>query len=272
MPPAPAARLVEGFPRIVGRNTLLAIRAVGELSVLLSRVLRALLREPQRRRTVVIQLYHIGYLSLPVVVLTGISTGLVLAVQAYVTLSKVKGETMTGAMVSYSMVSELAPVLTGLMLAGRVGSSMAAEIGTMKVTEQLDALQVMGTDPISYLVAPRFLACLLLLPLLTAICGAVSIGAADWLATSIWEIDRGAYWAKIRAYVDAHHIVFGMVKGLIFGAIIALVACRKGLHTEGGAAGVGASCTEGVVSASILILCSNFVMTLVFQRVEQVFG
>ena len=244
MTPASGVRLVESFPRMVGRNTLLAVQAVGELSVLLGRVLRALVSEPQRRRTVVLQLYHIGYLSLPVVVLTGISTGMVLAVQAFVTLAKVKGETMTGAMVGYSVVSELAPVLTGLMLAGRVGSSIAAEIGTMKVTEQLDALQVMGTDPVAYLVAPRFLACVLLLPLLTAICGAVAIGSADWLAISVWEIDKGAYWDKIRNYVDTIDILFGMLKGLFFGALIALVACRKGLHTDGGAAGVGTACTE----------------------------
>ena len=269
---ANAARMVGGFQRMVGRNTLLAVDALGELTILLWRVLVALVKQPQRRRTVVGQLYHIGYLSLPVVVLTGISTGMVLAVQAYVTLSRVKGETMTGAMVSYSLVAELAPVLAGLMLAGRVGSSVAAEIGTMKVTEQLDALSVMGTDPIAYLVAPRFLACVLLMPLLTVICAAVGVGAADWLSVSVWEIDRGAYWEKIRSYVDTLDILFGMTKGLVFGGIIALVACRKGLHTQGGASGVGTACTEGVVSASILILCTNFVLTLVFQKINEALG
>ncbi|MDA3963873.1 MAG: ABC transporter permease [Planctomycetota bacterium] len=269
MYPVQPVRYVGGFTRTVGRTSVAAVMALGELSVLLGLVVTALLRDRQRRRTVVLQLYSIGYLSLPVVVLTGVSTGMVLAVQSYVTLARVKGETMTGAMVNFSLVAELAPVLTGLMLAGRVGSSVAAEIGTMKVTEQLDALRVMGTDPISYLVAPRFLACVLLMPLLVAICGAVGVGAADWLATAVWDIDKGAYWDKVRTYVDAYDIVAGLLKGVFFGGIISLVACRKGLHTEGGAAGVGTACTEGVVSASILILVGNFVLTLVFQQIHK---
>lgn len=265
-------RYVTSFTRQIGSGTLLAVNAIGDLTVLLARVLTAVVCEPQRRRTVVAQLYHIGYLSLPVVILTGISTGMVLAVQAYVTLSRVKGETMTGVMTNYAVIAELAPVLTGLMLAGRVGSSVAAELGSMKVTEQVDALQVMGTDPIAYLVAPRFLACVLLLPVLVAICAATGIAAADWLAGSVWEIDQGAYWEKHRQYVDTFDILASLFKGLVFGGIISLVACRKGLQTEGGAAGVGHACTEGVVTASILILVSNFVMTLVFQRLATALG
>ena len=259
-----------GAWRRLGQMTLIGLEALGELTLLLVRVVRSLFRAPQRRRTVVAQLYHIGYLSLPVVIMTGLSTGLVLAVQAYMTLSKVSGESMTGAMVNFSLIAELAPVLAGLMLAGRVGSSVAAEIGTMKVTEQIDALRVMGTDPVAYLVAPRFLACVLLMPILTAICALVGIYAASLLATGVWKIDPGAYWEKHRQYVDTWDVFTSFIKALVFGATISLVACRKGLRTEGGAAGVGSACTEGVVTASSLILIGNFVMTLIFHQLEAV--
>ena len=265
-------RLLIDATRGLGRLVIGSVQAVGQLAVLLVQVVRALLADPQRRRTIVDQLYRIGYLSLPVVILTGLATGLVLAVQAYHTLAKVQGETMVGAMVNYTIITELGPVLTGLMLAGRVGSAIAAELGSMKVTEQLDALRVMGTDPVAYLVAPRFLACVLLLPMLTATCIFVGIQAADLLAMGVWQIDRGAYWEKHAFYVAAWDIGVGLGKSLIFGGVIALVACRKGLRTSGGASGVGAACTEGVVAASVLILVFNFVLTLIARTLEAVLG
>lgn len=268
----PTPRTALSLTRAIGRITLVSIQAVGQLSVLFGQVWLSFLRQPQRRRTIVLQLYHIGFLSLPVVLLTGLSTGLVLAVQAYYTLKTVSGESMTGAMVNFALVSELGPVLTGLMLAGRVGSSIAAEIGSMKVTEQLDALRVMGTDPVAYLVAPRFLACVLLMPILTVMCVVVGIYGANVLAMTVWDIDQGAYWSKHRAYIDSWDIATGLCKSLIFGGIIALVACRKGLRTSGGAAGVGTACTEGVVTASVLILVSDFVLTLIFQAVASRLG
>jgi len=261
-----APRMLVDVTRRTGRVSMDVVQAVGQISILLVQVLRSFVRQPQRRKTISTQLYRIGFLSLPVVVVTGVSVGLVLAIQSYATLSRVSGETMTGAMVNFALVAELAPVLTGLMLAGRVGSSIAAEIGTMKVTEQLDAMRVMGTDPIGYLVAPRFAACLLLLPVLAAIGAAAGIVAAQYLALGIWDIDPGAYWAKHRAYVDSWDILTGLCKAMIFGGTIALVACRRGLRTEGGASGVGTACTEGVVSASLLILVGDFVLTVVFQH------
>ena len=139
-------RLLIDATRGLGRLVIGSVQAVGQLAVLLVQVVRALLADPQRRRTIVDQLYRIGYLSLPVVILTGLATGLVLAVQAYHTLAKVQGETMVGAMVNYTIITELGPVLTGLMLAGRVGSAIAAELGSMKVTEQLDRLRLQRTE------------------------------------------------------------------------------------------------------------------------------
>ena len=171
-------RTARGITTLLGRTTVGTLQAVGELGTLLRDVVRALIYDRQRREVMVIQLYHIGYLSLPVVLLTGVSIAMVMAVQSYATLSRFNAEVMCGPMVNYSMVTQLAPVVTGLMLAGRVGSNMAAELGTMKVTEQLDALRTMGTDPIAYLVAPRFLACVLLLPLLTALGAGAGVAGA----------------------------------------------------------------------------------------------
>ena len=255
---------------VVGHSSVLAVLAVGQVACLLVQSVRAALFDRPRWAVLIEQMYSIGYRSLPVVLLTGLSTGLVLAVQAYYTLSTFKGETVTGAMVNYALVSQLAPVLVGLMLAGRVGSAIAAEIGAMKVTEQLDALRVMGVDPVAYLVVPRVIACVFLLPALTAVGALAGVWAAEWLALEVWSIDPAAYRAQIDHFVDPWEVITGLLKTLFFGAIIALVACRKGLRTEGGSAAVGAACTEGVVGASMLILLSNFVLTLILQRLHQV--
>lgn len=262
------SRLVVELPTAVGRLSLNSVLAIGQLTILFGQVCRAVVREPQRRRTVVQQLYAIGFLSLPVVIISGLSIGLVLAVQAYATLTAVSGESATGSMVNYAMTTQLAPVVTGLMVAGRVGSAIAAEIGSMKVTEQLDALEVMGTDPIAYLVAPRFQACVLLLPILTAIASLVGVFGAAWLAVSVWQLDPGAYWAHARNIVQSWDILTGLTKTFVFGAIISLIACRSGLRSSGGATGVGNACTEGVVTASMLVLVSNFVMTVVIQKLH----
>ena len=253
----------------VGAMSLRAMLAVGQLSVMQLNVFIALFEQPQRRRTLVDQLYRIGFESLPVVILTGLSTGLVLAVQSYHTLRQVAGETMTGATVNFALITTLGPVLTGLMLAGRVGSSIAAELGSMKVTEQIDALRVMGTNPTAFLVAPRFIACALLLPVLTAICVVIGMAAAAILANMVWGLDMGAYWEKHADTVHTWEIFTGLGKSVFFGCIIALVACRRGLRTTGGASGVGAACTEAVVTASICILLSDFVFTVLLQRLGE---
>lgn len=248
-----------------GRGTLHFLHATGAIGILFLQVMLALWRSPQRRRTLVLQMYAIGFQSLPVVVLTGLAIGMVLGVQLLVTLQAFKGESMTGAMVNFALFSQLGPTLTGLMLAGRVGSSIAAELGTMKVTEQIDALRTMGTDPIAYLVVPRFLACVALLPFLTAIACFAGVFGSGWLLTYGYGLPSASYWQRALDFNSWWEIVTGLIKTCVFGGIIALVACRAGLNTRGGATGVGRSCTEGVVSASILILLSNFVMTLLFQ-------
>jgi phospholipid/cholesterol/gamma-HCH transport system permease protein len=254
-----------------GRHILQFISMSGELAVLCRRVLVQLITDPQRTSVHISQMYRIGYLSLPVVMLTGISMSLVLAVQGYATLRTFNAETITGGMVNFSLITQIMPVLTGLTLAGRVGSSIAAEIGTMKVTEQIDALRVLGTDPISYLVAPRFLACVLLMPLITAIGAMVGMWAAAWMAIGLWRIDPAAYWYHSEEWITWWEIVTGLGKTLAYGAIIALIACRKGLSTEGGATGVGESCTGAVVDSSMLILVTTFLLTVLLQQIWDVF-
>jgi phospholipid/cholesterol/gamma-HCH transport system permease protein len=263
-------RTARSFTAMMGRLTVDGLVASGELGRLCTQVLRALVADRQRREVIATQLYHIGYLSLPVVLITGASIGMVMGVQAYATLSKFNAEVMTGPMVNYALVSQLAPVLTALMVAGRVGSNMAAEIGTMRVTEQIDALRVMGTDPVAYLVAPRFLACVLLLPVLSAIAAAVGIAAAAFLVVDLWQVDAGAYWFRTSQYLAVWDIMTGLAKTFVFGGVICLVACRRGLMTLGGATGVGEACTRGVVQASVLVMVANFVMTLVFNKLYQV--
>ena len=251
---------------LTGRLVVSGLNAAGELGRLFIAVIRALFKNPQRREVIVTQLYHIGYLSLPVVIISGMAIGLVMGVQGYATLIKFNAEVMSGPLVNYALVSQLAPIFTALMVAGRVGSNMAAEIGTMKVTEQLDALRVMGTDPIAYLVAPRFLACVLLLPVLTAIACLAGVISAKILVVDIWGVDGGAYWHQTKNFMHSWDTFVGLSKTLVFGGIVCLVACRSGLMTKGGATGVGQACTRGVVQGSILSMVANFIMTLLFNK------
>ncbi len=246
--------------------------AVGEVSRLFVAVMRTLIYNPPRRVVMVRQLYHVGYLSLPIVILTGICIGLVMAVQTHSTLSQFNGENMVGAMVNFSMATQLMPVLAGLTIAGRVGSSIAAEIGTMKVTEQIDALRVMGTDPVQYLFVPRFVACVLLMPFLTALGTFAGIFCAAYLITTIWGVDKAAYWSHAADFVDSWDILTGLFKTIIYGAIIALISCRKGMQTSGGATGVGDACTSAVVASSMAIIVATFLLTLILQKIYLLFG
>lgn len=264
----PASRL----SLLLGHLAVDTLRAVGQVGQLLAATLRALFHDRQRRSVLITQLYHIGFLSLPVVLLGCVAIGLVLGVQSYATLRRFNAEVMSGPMVNFSLITQLAPVITGLMLAGRVGSNLAAEIGTMKVTEQIDALRVMGTDPVAYLVAPRFLACVLLAPVLTVIGAGAGMAAGGFLVVEIWQVDGAAYWFQSAKYIRLYDIVTGFSKPIIFGALIALVCCRRGLMTSGGATGVGEACTRGVVQASALVLIANFLLSLIFQQIWEAFG
>ncbi len=212
------------------------------------------------------QMYFIGVKSQSVVAVTGAFTGMVLCAQTYLQFHKVKMDTATLAVVSVGMVSELGPVLTSLMVAGRVGAAIAAELGTMRVTEQIDALRTLATHPIDYLVVPRFLAMLLVMPLLTAGSVCVGIFAAFLVGVFLYGVNPTYLWYNMIHYTDMNDVLTGMIKTFAFGAIIAVIACDKGLNCPQGAEGVGRATTEAVVYSSITILISNFFLTLILSR------
>ena len=235
----------------LGRITLLAKDAICSLFTL-----------KVAWRDLLYQIYFVGVKSQSVVLITGAFTGMVLGAQTYFQFHKVKMDTATLAVVSVSMCSELGPVLTGLMVAGRVGAAIAAELGTMKVTEQIDALRTLATHPVDYLVVPRLVALHLALPLLTAEAIAVGIGAGYLVGVYLLGIDPTYSWWNMLKYTNTSDVIVGMIKAFIFGGIVALIGCHKGLNCGQGAEGVGRATTEAVVYSSITILITNFFLTL----------
>ena len=216
-------------------------------------------------RDLIYQMYFIGVKSQSVVVITGMFTGMVLCAQSYFQFHRVKMDSATLAVVSVAMCSELGPVLTGLMVAGRVGAAIAAEIGTMRVTEQIDALRTLAAHPVDYLVVPRFLAMFLTMPLLTVESISLGIGAAYLVASFLLGINQADAWHQMIRHTDVIDPLTGIIKTFIFGGIIAVVACYKGLSCPQGAEGVGHATTEAVVYASIAILISNFFLTMLLN-------
>jgi phospholipid/cholesterol/gamma-HCH transport system permease protein len=238
------------------------LEGLGRITLLAKESVASLLTFKVAWRDLLYQVYFVGVKSQSVVLITGAFTGMVLAAQTYLQFHKVKMDTATLAVVSVSMCSELGPVLTGLMVAGRVGAAIAAELGTMRVTEQIDALRTLATHPVDYLVVPRLLALHIALPLLTAESIAVGIGAGYLVGVDLYGIDPTYSWYNMLRYTAAADVVVGLIKGVIFGGIVALVGCYKGLSCGEGAEGVGRATTEAVVYSSITILISNFFLTL----------
>ncbi len=239
---------------------------LGQISLLARDVTVSIFRGKISGRELLYQLYFIGVKSQTVVLVTGAFTGMVLGAQTYYQFHKVKMDTATLAVVSVSMCSELGPVLTALMVAGRVGASMAAEIGTMRVTEQIDALRTLATHPVDYLVVPRLLASHIALPLLMAEAIVLGIGASYLVCIYVLQIDPVYLWYNMLHFTHEVDLGIGLIKAFIFGGIIALVGCYKGLTCGLGAEGVGRATTEAVVYASITILISNFFLTLTLER------
>ncbi len=239
----------------LGKITLLACEAIGSL-----------LKFKFAWRDLVYQMYFIGVKSQSVVLVTGAFTGMVLAAQTFVQFHQVKMDTATLAVVSVSMCSELGPVLTGLMVAGRVGAAIAAELGTMRVTEQIDALRTLATHPVDYLVVPRLLAAYLVMPILTVEAIALGIAAGYAVCTVLLGVDPAYIWYNMVRYTAPSDVVMGLIKAFIFGGIVGLVGCYKGLNCSEGAEGVGHATTEAVVYSSITILISNFFLTLLLIK------
>jgi phospholipid/cholesterol/gamma-HCH transport system permease protein len=248
----------------VGRVTLALCAAVGEVCLFAGRAIAGGLSGPFYPRQLLRQMLEIGYYSLPVVGLTAIFTGMVLALQSYTGFSRFEASSAIPTIVVLSMTRELGPVLAGLMVAGRVGAAMAAELGTMRVTEQIDALTTLSTDPLCYLVFPRLVAGLLMLPLLVLV--ADIIGVLGGYLVSVYKLGFGPieYINRSLQYLQAEDVASGVVKAAVFGFIVALMGCYQGYRSRGGAQGVGAATTMAVVSASILILTANYAVTELF--------
>jgi phospholipid/cholesterol/gamma-HCH transport system permease protein len=242
------------------------LEQLGELAQLVGEAAGSLRHQRPSWRDFIDQLYFVGVKSQSVVLTTGAATGMVLCAQTYFQFHKVKMDTATGAVVSVGMSSELGPVLAGLMLTARVGASMAAELGTMKVTEQIDALRTLATHPVDYLVVPRLLATVVASPLLTAEAIIVGIAASYMVGVNLLGIEGAYYLAYINRYTEPHDVMIGLIKAVWFGCVIAMISCYKGLTCPQGAEGVGRATTEAVVAASITLLVSNFFLTLFLTR------
>lgn len=253
------------FPfQIIGKITLNIFALIGNISIFTGKTLKNLITPPFYPKQILRQLIDIGYFSLPVVGLTAIFTGAVLALQSYSGFSRFSAESSIATVVVLSMTRELGPVLAGLMVAGRVGAAIAAEIGTMRVTEQIDALTTLSTNPFKYLVAPRIIAGIITLPCLVLIADIIGVYGGFLISTEKLGFATGTYLASTFEYLKMEDVVSGLVKASVFGFIVTLMGCYHGYYSKGGAQGVGKATTNAVVWSSILILLSNYLITELF--------
>lgn len=251
----------------LGRVCIHFVYSVGRVGIFVAEILTSLFRRPFYIRQILRQFLHIGYFSLPVVGLTAIFSGMVLALQSHTGFSRFSAEGAVATVVVLSITRELGPVLAGLMVAGRMGASMAAEIGTMRVTEQIDALTTLSTNPIKYLVIPRVLAGLFMLPILVLVADIIGVMGGYIVATYRLDVNPSNYLHQTITYLEMEDVVSGLVKAAVFGVIISLMGCYHGYYTERGAEGVGRATTNAVVSSSILILIMNYALTsLLFTK------
>lgn len=246
----------------LGAFTLSALAVIGRLTIFAGRAVGKALSPIWYPVRIGEQMAMIGWFSLPVVGLTAIFTGAALAQQIYVGGQRFSAESTVPAVTVIAMVRELGPVLAGLMVAGRVSSAMAAELGTMRVTEQIDAMVTLRTDPWRYLIAPRLIASTLMLPFLVLIANILGIMGGYVLAVTRLGFNGASYLATTRHYLEADDIVSSLVKAAVFGFVLAIAGCYHGFHSSGGAAGVGRATTNAVVTAFLLILLSNLVITV----------
>ena len=243
------------------------INTVGDMSIFAWHMFVWLFTARPRRGTLLPNFYHVGVLSLPVVALTGTFIGMVLAVQSITTFREIGLESKLGAVINSSLVRELGPVLAATMLAGRVGSAMAAVLGTMRVTEQIDALISMGANPIHYLVVPRFLACILLIPALTVMADFMGIVGGYFYSVVVLDIDHYQYLNNSRRFVGGWDFFTGVFKSLFFGGTIAIVSCYRGFHCQAGAEGVGRAATAAFVYSFVLILALDLMLNIFLDGV-----
>ena len=257
-------RMVAG----IGRAVLALLASLGRLADFTIRSVTSIVSPPIYGRLIAVQILRIGYFSLPVVGLTALSTGAVLALQIYLGGNRYGAEAIVPQIVVLGITRELGPVIAGLMVAGRVAAAIAAEIGTMKVTEQIDALTTLATNPIKYLVVPRLIAAVISMPVLTAIGDSIGVFGGYLVATQNLGFTGSIYLKNTVDFATRQDIMSGLIKAAVFGFIVALMGCYNGFNSKGGAQGVGAATTAAVVSSCILILAADFALTaLLFHTV-----
>ncbi len=245
----------------LGRNTNDTLAAFGDFWRFSGRTFGWLFRgalQWRNMRLVLPQMYDIGVRSVPVIAVTGAFIGMVMAVESYTQFKTIGQEMRLGSIINLSVVKQIGPVLTAVMLAGRVGGALAAELGTMNVTEQLDAMRVMGADPIRYLVVPRLIACIILTPVLCIYSDLLGVLGGWLISVKVLGIPNEPYWQFSAASVETWQVMEGLVKSIFFGGAIGLVSCYKGFNSGAGAAGVGRACTEAFVASFISIIVLNF--------------
>ncbi len=245
----------------IGRRFILLFEQIGIWFEALWGTIRWTFRPPWDLKEWMKQMVRVGFDSLPVVILTSMFTGMVLALQTFIGFERVHAEQFVASVVALAMLRELAPVLVGLMVAGRVGSSMAAEIGTMRVTEQIDALKALATDPIQYLFVPRVIAGLIMLPFLVVLGDALGIYGGYLVGVKLMHTNPVIYKQNTFQFLEINDVISGLIKAAAFGLILTLTGCVRGYHTTGGAEGVGRATTNAVVSASLIILLTDFFLT-----------
>jgi phospholipid/cholesterol/gamma-HCH transport system permease protein len=264
-PPASTPAPHETPVHRVGEQIFDMVADIGDVGLFSALTISWLFRRKPRWSTLIPNFYAIGVSSVPVVAITGTFIGMVLAVQAHSQFALMGLATRLGSVINISLVKELGPVLAATMLAGRVGSAMSAELGTMRVTEQIDALSALGTNPINYLVVPRFLACFLLIPLLTLMADFMGVIGGAVVSTQLLMVDSFAYWQHSREYVGGMDLFAGVFKSFFFGAAIALISCHRGFHSRAGAEGVGRAATEAFVYSFIAILFLDFTIGIAWN-------
>jgi phospholipid/cholesterol/gamma-HCH transport system permease protein len=257
--------LISGFFSKIGRTTLNVFEEIGQISLLLWGIIKSTPKIYRSRKLVFFQMEHIGVNSLPLVMIIAIFTGAVAAWQAAYQLKGIAPMSFLGAATSRAIITELGPVLTGIVIAGRVGASIAAELGTMKVTEQIDALETMAISPIRYLAMPRFIASIIMMPLIVIFANVIAVGGAYVVSNYFMDVSYAVFFGSVKRYFVIYDFFAGLIKTVFFGGVTALLGCHIGLRTEGGAEGVGLSTIRSfVLSAAMILILDYLLWMLIF--------
>ncbi len=257
-------RMTKEGVRTLGRRVMEVVEGMGAATIFLGESIQWIFIPPWRASLLTRQIYVIGTGSLSIVLLTGLFTGMVLALQGIYAFRKFGSEAFLGPAVAFSLIRELGPVLTALVVTGRAGSAMTAEIGIMRITEQVDALKSMAVSPLQRLVSPRLLAGVIVFPLLTALCDLIGIFGAYLVGVELMGLSSGAFFGEMQDKIEMHDINVGVWKSIVFGMLVTWICCYKGYHCGHGAEGVGKATTSAVVLSSVLILVSDYFLTSIF--------